>query len=128
MLPSKHQENFSKFAADLEQSVKQSSPTDFGRYRRASILSFDWSNDTRDDKGVRDEFLQLLRTVYGFETESYVLRAHDPPPKIWDDFREFLFDFTKKYISRSNEATHLLIYYYTGHSDPGLYEDSLRLA
>lgn len=133
-LPSSHLSYFSQFAADLQQTIRQSVPTDydldFGRYHQASILSFDWNNDNTMPgvKPLRDELLQLLRTVYSFKTESYALNPNDAPETIFNDFRNRLMTFTNSHKRKSREAKHLLVYYYSGHSDAGPQGDQLRLA
>lgn len=127
MLPSAHQDRFSEFATDLQKAVRQSVPTDFGRYQRASILAFDWSNDTMEVKRLREDLLRLLRRVYGFNTEAYVLNANDPPQAIFKDFRDHLIEFTRRNEPKNGDSTHLLMYYYSGHSDSGPQGNQLRL-
>ena len=127
MRPASNQERFSNFATDLQHSLQQAVSTDSGRYQQASVLAFDWSNDDIGVSGLRDDFLELLRSVYGFNTESYVLNASDSASNIEFDFRDRVIDFTRKHASRNDNATHLLIYYYSGHSDRGPNGDELQL-
>ena len=79
-------------------------------------------------KSLRDDLLRLLQNVYGFKTESYILQANDPPQAILRDLRDIIIDFGRKNSPKSTEKTHLLIYYYSGHSDPGPQQNELRLA
>ena len=127
MLPTSHQETFPKFADDLRDVVQRYVPTDLGRYQKAVILGFDWSNDIKGVKRLREKFLQLLRTVYGFETESYVLNANKTPQAIDRDFRNRVIQFTAMHQFNTEEAKHLLIYYDSRHSDTGPHGDELRL-
>ena len=78
-------------------------------------------------KHLREDLLRLLRTVYGFKTESYILNAYDPPQSIFNDFRDKLIDFTGRHKPKRGEATHLLVYYYSGHSDTGPHSNQFRL-
>ncbi len=73
ILVAAHQERFSKFAKDLESDVKRSISTGFERYDRAAIINFDWSNDIMIVKDIRDELLRLLKRVYGFRIENYLM-------------------------------------------------------
>ena len=125
MLPAIHQRRLSDFAQDLQEAVRRYVPTDFGRYQSASILAFSWSNDTMGVNVLRDELLQLLHRAYGFKTESYVFDAKDTLVNIQSDFRDKLIEFTK---TPRNDAKHLKVFYYSGHSDSGPNEDQLRLA
>lgn len=125
MLPAIHQQRLSEFAKDLQQTVQQYVPTDFGRYQSASILAFDWSNDTMGVNILRDELLQLLHRVYGFKVEVYILNANDTHVNIRGDFRDKLIDFTK---TPRTDTKHLKVFYYSGHSDSGPHGDQLRLA
>lgn len=90
MLPAAHQERLSDFAIDLQVSVKRHVPTDFGRYQRAAVLTFHWSNDAMGVRISRDESLQLLNRVYGFKIETHVLNANDTLVNIVDDFKDKL--------------------------------------
>lgn len=122
MLPTARQETFPKFADDLREVVQRYVPKDLGRYQKAAILGFDWSNDTMGVKRLREDFLRLLRTVYGFRTESYVLNANNTPQAIDREFRDRMVQFTAKHQSYKEEDKHLLVYYYSGHSDSGPYD------
>lgn len=125
MLPAVHQQRLSDFATDLERAVKQYLPTNFGRYHTASILAFDWNNDTMGVNVLRDELLTVLNRNYGFKVESYVLDASDTEVNIASDFRDKVVDFMK--VPRT-EKNHLKVFYYSGHSDTGPRNDQLRLA
>ncbi len=127
MLPAAHQERFSKFAKDLESAVKTAIPAGFGKYERAAIMAFDWSNDTMGVKALRDELLRLLKRVYGFRTETYVMNANDPSDVVNRDFGDQVSDFVRRHRPSSSSAKHLLVYYYSGHSDSGPHGDELGL-
>lgn len=78
-------------------------------------------------RGLRDDLLRLLRDVYNFKTESYVLNANDTPQAIARDFRYQIMQFTNVHQPKTDNAKHLLVYYYSGHSDCGPHGDQLRL-
>lgn len=126
MLPATERVHFAKFAEDLQKSVRRSFVDEFVRYQKASVLAFDWSNDTMGVQHFRDDLLQLLREDYGFKTETYVLNARDPPMTIAQDFQTQLIRFRME-NRPTNGAKHLLIYYYSGHSDSGPKQNQLRL-
>lgn len=124
MLTALHQERLSNFPDDLQRAVEQIVPTDFERYQTASILSFTWSNDKMGVNILRDELLNTLQRVYGFKAETHVLDANDTQVNVGSDFRDRLIDFTK---TPKTDAKHLKVFYYSGHSDSGPYDDQLRL-
>jgi hypothetical protein len=126
--PAAHQAHFDKFAKDLEPAVQQWVPTDLEGYKSAAVLSIDWSNDTMGVSNLRNDLLQILNRVYGFKVENYVLNANAPLADIALNFRKKLMDFTNKQGSTKANAKHLLVYYYSGHSDTGPNGDMLRLA
>lgn len=67
-------------------------------------------------QALRNDLLRLLKTVYNFNTESYVFNANDSWVDIADDFRQKVIEVTKP---KEPDSIHLLVYYYSGHSDPG---------
>lgn len=77
-------------------------------------------------KELREELLGLLNRVYGFKTETYVLNADDQEFNISMDFRDKLVDFTRRNRPRTDNAKHLLVYLYIGHSWTGENQNELR--
>jgi hypothetical protein len=72
-LPARHQARFITLAKDLQEVVRHCVPTDLGRYQTATVLGFDWSNDTTGVQSLREEVSGLLRRVYVFQTERVCL-------------------------------------------------------
>lgn len=118
--------NFFKFAEDLQKSDRRSLIYKSRRYQKVSVLAFDWSNDEMGVQHFRDDLLRLFREDYGFETETYVLNARDPSSTIAEEFESKLRSFRMNRPANI-EAKHLLIYYYSGHSDSGPKQDQLKL-
>jgi hypothetical protein len=127
MQPVQHASRFLHFAKDLEEAVQKVVPTDLGRYQKAAVLAMDWDNDTMNVKVLRDELLGVLRRVYNFKTESFLLKSSLSAGMTSQQLRDKLNQFTAANRPSKPDAKHLLIYYYSGHSDTGPNGDQLLL-
>jgi hypothetical protein len=78
-------------------------------------------------KGLRNELLGLLKRTYGFQTETHVMNANDPSATVDLDFYDVLTRFVHKNRPKTRDEKHLLVYYYSGHSDSGPQQNELRL-
>jgi hypothetical protein len=127
MQPAQHASRFLHFAKDLEEAVQKVVPTDLGRYQKAAVLAMDWDNDTMNVKVLRDELLGVLRRVYNFKTESFLLDSNLSASTASQRLQDKLYQFTAANRPSKPDAKHLLIYYYSGHSDTGPHGDQLLL-
>ena len=98
-----------------------------GDNQKANVLAFDWSNDKMGVQHFRDDLLRLFRVNYGFETETYVLNAKNPSATLAEEFESKLRRFRNKNRPANIESKHLLIYYYSGHSNSGPEQNQLTL-
>lgn len=121
-------EHFEIFANDLKEALVKSIPTNLSRYKHAAVLAIHWSNDDIGVMPQTDEFLQTLRQSYNYVTEKYVIDAARPYQDVGQDFIARILAFTNEHQSRTRDNSHLLIYYYSGHSDSGPRENQLRLS
>lgn len=121
-------EHFRVFTNDLKEALAKSVPTNLSRYRHAAVLAITWSNDDMGVMPQTDQLLQILRQSYNYVTEKYILNAKRSSQQLRRDLTDRIISFNQKNESKTDNNDHLLIYYYSGHSDAGPAQDQLRLA
>lgn len=113
-------ESFKIFTDDLNEALAKSVPTNPSRYEHAAVLAITWSNDDIGVEQKTDQLLWILRNVYNYETEHYVLDATCSKSKLRRDLSARIKSFTSTHESKTDEKDHLLVYYYSGHAYLGL--------
>jgi hypothetical protein len=120
-------QDFRVFAQDLNAALANSLPTNLARYKHAAVLAITWSNDDMCVMPQTDELLYFFRKSYNFVTEKHTLDASLAPTQLKRTFRDCLISFFTKHEAKTDDS-HLLIYFYSGHSDADPTQDQLRLA
>jgi hypothetical protein len=120
-------QGFCVFAEDLNAALAKSLPTNLARYKHAAVLAFTWSNDDIGVMPQTDELLKVFRKSYNFVTEKHTLDASLSLTQLKRTFRDRLISFFTKHEAKTDDR-HLLIYFYSGHSDAGPTQDQLRLS
>ena len=120
-------ERFGEFASDMRTALAKSVPANLARYKHAAVLAITWNNDDIGVMPQTDQLLWILRSSYNFVTEKYVLDANRSPNQLRRDLSDHILSFYRKHESKTEDNDHLLIYYYSGHSDAGPAQDQLRL-
>lgn len=120
--------DFREFANDLNEALAKSVPTNLARYKHAAALSLTWSNDDIGVMPQTDQFLSILKTVYNYATEKFILNAAKPLHELQRDLTDRIMAFTKEHEAKTPNDDHLLIYYYSGHGETGPGQNQLRLS
>lgn len=127
-LPQESIPEFSVFANDLNNALQKCVPTDLDRYKHAAVMSITWNNDDIGVMPQTDQFLHTVRRLYNYDTEKFVLDATRSVHQVTRDLTDAILAFTKKHEATPPNNDHLLVYFYSGHSDSGANHDQLRLA
>lgn len=111
-------DRFQTFAADLQAAGNAAVLNENRVYRRAAILSIQFDNVDFPVNKQRDDLLDVLRRVYGFNTETYIIKTVNTDYiQAGNDLKARLEAFRKTYqTSAKTPPGSLLVYYYTGHA------------
>ncbi|GIJ99047.1 hypothetical protein Aspvir_001171 [Aspergillus viridinutans] len=95
-----------QFAADLETSINHA--IKFSPYRKTAVIAFHWENDDIGVEPLERELLDVFKSVYGFETESFSIPLYESQFKLLERLVSW---------SRRNAGDDTLrIYVYSGHA------------
>lgn len=68
------------FAADIQKAVQNGSTCK--DFQRVAVIAFRWENDSMGVRKLQNQLLDIFKTVYGFETESYTIPITDSQMKL----------------------------------------------
>ncbi|KAJ5098070.1 hypothetical protein N7532_005071 [Penicillium argentinense] len=95
-----------QFSTDLETAINHA--TKFKPYRKTAVIAFHWENDDIGVQLLERELLDVFKSVYGFETESFTI------PLIESQFK--LLERLVSWSRRSSGEDTLRIFVYSGHA------------
>ncbi|GFG25712.1 unnamed protein product [Aspergillus udagawae] len=95
-----------QFSADLEASINHA--TKFSQYRKTAVIAFHWENDDIGVEPLERDLLDVFKSVYGFETESFSIPLYDSQLKLL----ERLVSWSRRNLGEDT----LRIYIYSGHA------------
>ncbi|KAL2861046.1 uncharacterized protein BJX67DRAFT_367326 [Aspergillus lucknowensis] len=98
-----------QFSTDLETAINHA--TKFNPYRKTAVIAFHWENDDIGVQTLERELLDVFKSVYGFETESFTI------PLIESQFR--LLEHLVSWSRRNSGEDTLRIFVYSGHAGFG---------
>lgn len=96
-----------QFSSDLETAINHA--TQLKSYRKTAVIAFHWENDDIGVEPLERELLDVFKSVYGFETESFTI------PLVESQFK--LLEHLVSWSRRSSGEDTLRIYVYSGHAE-----------
>nr|POE77954.1 hypothetical protein CFP56_09595 [Quercus suber] len=102
-----HLDTFGDFFRDLNQATRSALPSNLRRYSSVHALLIRWQDDDLGTEKEIDALDDVLKNVYRYKTEKYLIPSHDSSWQLQyrvSDFR-----------NAHDKATSLLIVYYRGH-------------